>query len=165
MDTETNPGSIAPFQELLSLGGRCLFRTKRGHVGIGRRDTRVKDVVTVLHGGWVPYVLRFVDPEIGDYMTLMGDSFVHDIMNGQIYIMKEEGCMKGTFGIHKSLLVTVERYLISILQLDLQDLVLARCQISCLYSAMVRTVARVELRVCTTFRTKGHNHLKKDSRK
>jgi hypothetical protein len=29
--------------------------------------------------------------------------------------------------------------------------------------AMVRIVARVELRICTTSRTKGHNHLKKDT--
>jgi hypothetical protein len=29
--------------------------------------------------------------------------------------------------------------------------------------AMVRIVARVEPRICTTSRTKGHNHLKKDT--
>jgi hypothetical protein len=31
------------------------------------------------------------------------------------------------------------------------------------YPAMVRIVARVESRVCTTSHTKGHNHLKKDT--
>jgi hypothetical protein len=29
--------------------------------------------------------------------------------------------------------------------------------------AMMRIVARVEPRICTTSRTKGHNHLKKDT--
>jgi hypothetical protein len=35
------------------------------------------------------------------------------------------------------------------------------CQISCLYPAMVKIVARVEPRVCTSSHTKGHNYLKK----
>lgn len=101
MDTETNPGSIAPFQELLDLGGRRLFRTQRGYIGVGRRNTRIGDFVTVLHGGWVPYIVRLVSKDAGAYCTLVGDSFVHDIMRGQIYDMEEEGCMlKGFFEFH-----------------------------------------------------------------
>ena len=35
------------------------------------------------------------------------------------------------------------------------------CQVSGPYLAMVRVAVRAELRVCTTSRIKGHNHLKR----
>jgi hypothetical protein len=94
MDTDNHPGDTSVFPRFLDiLTSRRLFRTKRGHVGLGRRNTRVGDFVTVLHGGWVPYVLR-INKDINAF-NFVGDSFVYDVMDGQVYESTEEICKEG----------------------------------------------------------------------
>jgi hypothetical protein len=39
-------------------GGRAFFMTERGHIGIGSPDAQVGDVVSVLLGSRVPFILR-----------------------------------------------------------------------------------------------------------
>ena len=58
---------------------RALFTTKRGYLGLGPELLQPGDVVSVLYGGKVPYILR---PKDGHYL-LVGDAYVHGIMDGE----------------------------------------------------------------------------------
>lgn len=62
---------------------RCMYRsfliTTKGYLGLGRSSTRPGDIVTVLKGGNVPFVLR---PCNDGFYTLIGESYVHGIMDG-----------------------------------------------------------------------------------
>jgi hypothetical protein len=64
------------------------FITADGHIGMGPFAMQEKDVVVVLFGGPVPYILR---PKGGHY-ELVGECYVHGIMEGKaIYDLKEKG--------------------------------------------------------------------------
>jgi hypothetical protein len=78
---EIPPSNVQDEKRLISaldkqrkLGGfqfnRRLFATKRGYLGLAPPDTRKKDLVCVLLGGEVPYVLRQSDD--GGY-TMIGE--------------------------------------------------------------------------------------------
>ncbi|KAF5334073.1 hypothetical protein D9758_017662 [Tetrapyrgos nigripes] len=100
MDSEKYPGNAGAFVQLLdAVHGRRLFRTSRGHLGLGRSGIRDGDFVSVLHGGRVPFVLRPVTSEA--HFRLVGDCYVYDIMNRQVYEMFDvEGVKPGVFEIH-----------------------------------------------------------------
>jgi hypothetical protein len=53
--------------------GRRLFLTHLGYFGLGPEHLKVGDLVTVLPGGKVPYILR----QHGDNYSLIGEGFVH----------------------------------------------------------------------------------------
>ncbi len=59
--------------------GRRLFRTQKGYVGLGPKDIRNGDIVSVLLGGQVPFILR----KLEDTYILIGESYIHGIMNGE----------------------------------------------------------------------------------
>ena len=69
------------FNEMVikACNGRRFFRTKKGYMGLGPKDIRNGDTVSVLRGGQVPFILRKLDET---YM-LIGESYVHGIMNGE----------------------------------------------------------------------------------
>jgi hypothetical protein len=60
---------------------RRFFVTEKGMLGLGPRTMEEGDVIAVLFGGSVPFVLRPV--EEGRYWRLVGDCYVHDIIDGQ----------------------------------------------------------------------------------
>lgn len=62
--------------------GRRLFRCMNGQIGLGPSGTRVGDVLVVLAGGRFPCVLRPLRDKLHHY-TLVGESFVHGIMDGE----------------------------------------------------------------------------------
>ena len=64
-----------------AMQGKCLFRTKEGRLGVGLRGVRVGDVVVVLFGGNVPFVVRGPDGE--GHWRLVGQSFVCGLMEGE----------------------------------------------------------------------------------
>jgi hypothetical protein len=66
---------VAEFQK-----GRVMALLKGGLFGCMPSETRVGDVVAVLFGGWVPFVLR---PLGGDEYELVGHCYVHGIMDGE----------------------------------------------------------------------------------
>lgn len=66
--------------------GRALFATENGHLGCGPGDVAVGDVVCVLYGGRTLYVLR---KEKDDY-RFVGEAYVHDCMDGQIFEMLDQ---------------------------------------------------------------------------
>jgi hypothetical protein len=61
------------------LMGRDVFVTDNGYLVLGPRDARVNDLVCVLLGGQVPFVLRL---ESGTF-RLLGEGYVHGIMDGE----------------------------------------------------------------------------------
>jgi hypothetical protein len=59
---------------------RRLFKTETGALGLGPEAMREGDIVTVLFGGNVPYVLR----PVGDgHYRLVGECYFHSVMGGQ----------------------------------------------------------------------------------
>ncbi len=58
-------------------GGRQLFHTSKGYIGLGPRSLRHDDEVVVLDGGKIPFVLR--PQKIGGY-AFIGECFVYDVM-------------------------------------------------------------------------------------
>lgn len=61
-------------------GGRTLGMTAGGLIGSFPSTVRAGDVVVVLFGGWVPFVLR---PVGEDVFELVGACYVHGIMDGE----------------------------------------------------------------------------------
>lgn len=66
--------------------GTSLFATSLGYVGTATPDVRAGDLVCVLYGGTVPYVLRPRAAEGG--FTFVGDCYVHGIMHGEAVTMQ-----------------------------------------------------------------------------
>lgn len=63
---------------------RRIFRTRRGYLGLGPACMREGDIVVVLDGGKVPYILR---PLTDSTYAFMGECFVYAIRNGEAYDM------------------------------------------------------------------------------
>lgn len=61
---------------------RRLFATDNGHLGMGPRQMAPGDVVVILWGGAVPFVLRR-RPQ-GDGYWLIGECYVHGVMFGEL---------------------------------------------------------------------------------
>ncbi len=60
---------------------RRLARTDRGYLGLVPSDTKAGDVIVLLHGGRLPFVLR---PHDGHW-EMIGPSYVHGIMHGEAF--------------------------------------------------------------------------------
>jgi hypothetical protein len=87
--------------------GRRFFNTKKGYFGFGPENCKVGDLVVVLAGGNVPYIIRPVT-HLSDRMratmdlaskacyTILGDSYVHGIMDGEVFelVSESEQAMK-----------------------------------------------------------------------
>lgn len=63
--------------------GRTMFVTTKGYIGMGPKDAKPTDKVYTLIGGEVPFVLRRT--ETHDEFRLVGESYVHGIMNGELW--------------------------------------------------------------------------------
>jgi hypothetical protein len=72
---------------------RAFIITDRGFMGLGPSYTQPGDIVCVLRGGSVPFVLR---PLEGDYYQFVGECYVHGIMNGS-FARKEQSEAVKTF--------------------------------------------------------------------
>jgi hypothetical protein len=69
---------------------RSFFATDNGYMGLGPNALEVGDVVCVLFGGNVPFILR---PKNGVYQ-LVGEAYVHGIMEGEAIKQWEAGELK-----------------------------------------------------------------------
>jgi hypothetical protein len=58
---------------------RQLFVTSEGNMGLGPLSMRADDMVVVLRGGILPFVLR----KIGESYQLIGPAYLHGIMDGE----------------------------------------------------------------------------------
>jgi hypothetical protein len=74
-----------------AISRRRFFITERGYIANGPADTQPGDEVFILCGGKMPLVLRLESintpqqsmTEAGPFHTLVGDSYVHGIMDGE----------------------------------------------------------------------------------
>lgn len=62
-----------------AIANRRFFRTDYGFVGIGPSDMQEGDVVSVMFGADMPFILR----SYGVFQTLVGAAYVHGIMRGE----------------------------------------------------------------------------------
>ncbi|KAF8857796.1 hypothetical protein BDZ45DRAFT_674423 [Acephala macrosclerotiorum] len=70
-----------------STKGRRFFITENGYMGLGRPE--VGDEVWVLFGGDTPFVLRPSTSDPGCHL-LVGDCYVHGLMDGEAMVDVEE---------------------------------------------------------------------------
>lgn len=71
---------VAAFPRFWTVG-RAVFMTE-GYIGLGPAKVQPGDRICLLFGGTLPYVLR---PLGGDEFILLGSSYVHRMMNGEVY--------------------------------------------------------------------------------
>jgi heterokaryon incompatibility protein (HET) len=71
--------------------GRAFLETKSGYMGLGPRSAEKGDVVCVLGGGIVPFLLRRVGE---DTFRLVGESYIYGIMNGEVVRASTEADVK-----------------------------------------------------------------------
>ena len=76
---------VASFQQ--ATRNRRFFVTEAGHMGLGPRLTEPGDIVSVLLGSRVPFVLRAVD----NHFTLVGECYCHGFMEGEAVHGLDEG--------------------------------------------------------------------------
>jgi hypothetical protein len=62
---------------------RRFFITTDGHMGVGPREMLLGDTIAILLGGSVPFCLRAVPDAPEDHYTLVGDTYVHGLMDGE----------------------------------------------------------------------------------
>ena len=69
---------------LLASTGRRMLVCQKGYIGLGPSHTEAKDVVYVIKGSPVPYILRPVkDKNQSDTFKFIGECYIHGIMNGE----------------------------------------------------------------------------------
>ncbi|RDL30835.1 uncharacterized protein BP5553_10180 [Venustampulla echinocandica] len=69
--------------------GRRQFFTENGYMGLGPAAMREGDLVCVLFGGCIPYILRPTDTD--NMYKFVGESYVHGIMNGEVINLWQQG--------------------------------------------------------------------------
>ncbi|KAB2111674.1 hypothetical protein AG0111_0g1732 [Alternaria gaisen] len=62
---------------------RRFFITQNGHMGLGPPHMLPGDIIAILLGGNVPFCLRNVPDAPKGHYTLVGDIYVHDLMDGE----------------------------------------------------------------------------------
>lgn len=71
---------------------RSFFVTSAGRMGVGPSDTRLDDVVAVLPGSGVPFVIRSC--ENGPGWLIVGESYVDGLMGGEAIQSWEQGSLR-----------------------------------------------------------------------
>ncbi|KAK5678032.1 hypothetical protein LTR17_027670 [Elasticomyces elasticus] len=70
------------FSELVNtISGRVFITTLAGYIGFASPGAMVGDRVALLGGGWTPFILR----EHSSQYTMVGDSYIHGLMNGEYF--------------------------------------------------------------------------------
>ncbi|KAF1972664.1 HET-domain-containing protein, partial [Bimuria novae-zelandiae CBS 107.79] len=69
----------------MASGGRKLFNTVTGYVGIGPASSQPGDMICVLAGGTVPFIVRrdVRSRRLSRRFALIGEAYVHGIMHGE----------------------------------------------------------------------------------
>jgi len=62
---------------------RTFARTKKGYYVLEPKVMKEGDIVCVLYGGKIPFALR----PLGRYFLLVGEYYVHGLMNGEVMDM------------------------------------------------------------------------------
>lgn len=80
-------------QEVSTGKDRCFFLSPKEFVGIANGVPLHTDLLTVLLGGQVPFILR----KVGDQYTLVGEAYVHGFMDERAIDMWREGELEMQF--------------------------------------------------------------------
>ncbi|PVH91329.1 HET-domain-containing protein [Periconia macrospinosa] len=73
---------------MLSLNQRALITTRTGYLGLAPNNVRSGDIVAILLGCNFPMILR---PCTKDLYHVVGECYVHGLMDGEILRQKDEG--------------------------------------------------------------------------
>lgn len=68
---------------------RVFARTKKGYYVLGPNVMKEGDIVSVLYGGKMPFVLR----PWGRFFLLVGECYVHGLMKGEVLDLQEQNCL------------------------------------------------------------------------
>ncbi|KAF5617220.1 heterokaryon incompatibility 6 OR allele [Fusarium tjaetaba] len=63
---------------------RRLFLTSRGYLGLAHPSSQPGDEVVLLSGGRVPFVVHRVSTEMSKCYSIVGEAYVHGIMDGEL---------------------------------------------------------------------------------
>jgi hypothetical protein len=88
----TSPGREIPPWPPGSLSQRTLFETSRGYFGLGPVGLQTGDDVCVIFGCNIPHILR-ICRGTREHL-LVGETYVHGIMNGEVIKMVDENKIK-----------------------------------------------------------------------
>ncbi|KAH6648755.1 heterokaryon incompatibility protein-domain-containing protein [Truncatella angustata] len=87
-------GTLDPCIEQFALG-RKFFITPKGYFGLGPKNTKPGDRIIALPGSQVPFVMREESTKNFQHAwRLIGESFVHGVMNGEIIAQWKSGVLK-----------------------------------------------------------------------
>lgn len=95
-DLSTSTNTENP-RQTLTLGptrGRVFFSTTTGYIGLAPHGTVEGDVIYIVLGASVPYVLR---PLAGDDYTLIGEAYVQGIMRGEFMDMQHSDAARDIY--------------------------------------------------------------------
>lgn len=84
-DVVTKQASLYFRQLLMIWQQRNLLFTDGGRIGLGPKFTRVGDVVAILYGGRLPFILR----PVGRCHQLIGNAYIQGIMDGEAVLAHE----------------------------------------------------------------------------
>lgn len=73
-----------------------MFISAKGYIGLAPSKVKEGDLVCILYGGRIPYILRPVDTATIDgpkkpVCKIVGDSYVPGLMYGEVITMLEQG--------------------------------------------------------------------------
>jgi hypothetical protein len=64
---------------------RKMFRTSSGLIGLGPEFLKAGDEIALVKRSMTPLVLRPDPPRLGSARQLIGDAYVHGIMQGEMF--------------------------------------------------------------------------------
>ena len=84
-------GSVHQFVQDMTRTSMCrkVFRTAKGHVGLGHRTMKRGDVCAVLPGAVFPLVLR----QCNKHFQLVGPALIYGFMNGEVGGLQRDGLL------------------------------------------------------------------------
>ncbi|KAI1409745.1 heterokaryon incompatibility protein-domain-containing protein [Hypoxylon sp. FL1857] len=86
------PGAGMLFQASLlrACGGRKFFLTTRGFIGIGPASMKPDDLIVIILGLTVPFVVRRTEDQDSQKYILIGECYVDGIMDGELVRAQQE---------------------------------------------------------------------------
>ena len=71
-----------------------MLLTERGYLGLSHEGFHIGDVVCVFTGGEVPFLLREGGASGNGMFQLLGECYIHGVMDGEVMQSPESKCME-----------------------------------------------------------------------
>jgi hypothetical protein len=72
---------------VLVAAGKTAFVTKKGYFGLGKQHSRRGDLVVILKGVSVPFLLQH---DVDEHFSLDGETYVHGVMDSEFLNTKPQ---------------------------------------------------------------------------